>query len=336
MMTDSIILGVKQNGNRVDVVGGSRDLSTKSKDSSLEESACQRGKAKVLVSVETITRGRSFLPEAQLSELFPTPLLQYQWPDSDSLNAELREVTLAKMREENGQSSWLGSNIGGWRSPKSLHTWPHPCVARLSAHVETLVREMVARVVDCPDERHLRGWSVHAWANVSYRGASTVAHVHDHMEDTIWSGIYYVDSGENVSCSQPSGVTKLEDRCGVPKEVIRNPDPFEREITILPRPGLMVLFSSRLWHRVEPFQGPGARITIAFNVKHPGFVVPSYPRPKSSSRDAEQNGLRGWMWQNFRGVMVPLRIAKRGVQSGAVITKWLTRNDSAHAAGQKR
>jgi uncharacterized protein (TIGR02466 family) len=294
------------------LVGGLWDLSTSSAPARRFPQATSPS-ISVIESAETTA---SFLPEAQLSELFPTPLLQYQWPDSDSLNAELREVILAKMREESSQSSWLGSNIGGWRSPKSLHTWPHPCVANLSARIETLVRGMVARVVDCPDERHLRGWSFDAWANVSYRDVRTASHIHDHMKNTIWSGIYYVDSGENTS--QPSGVTKFEDRCGVPKEVIRNPDPFEREISILPRPGLMVLFSSRLWHRVEPFHGPGSRITIAFNVSHPGFVVPSYPEPKNSSRGAEQNGLRGWMWRNFRGLMFPLRIVKRSVQRWGV------------------
>ena len=259
--------------------------------------------------VETIARANSFLPEAELSELFPTPLLKYRWPDSDGLNKELREVILAKMQKEGAQSSWKGSNIGGWHSEKGFEAWPHPSVAELSARIETFVREMVARVVDFPEERHLRGWSFNAWANVNHRGAKNASHTH---WNTIWSGIYYVDSGEDASASQPSGVTKFEDRCGVPKEIIRNPDPFEREVSVPPQPGLMVLFSSKLSHRVEPFWGLGSRITIAFNVSHPGFIVPSYPEPENSPLE-----LRNWMWRNFRGIMLPLQIAKRWMRSPA-------------------
>jgi uncharacterized protein (TIGR02466 family) len=259
----------------------------------------------------TNSRGSSFLPGAELLELFPTPLLRHLWPDSEALNAELRDVILARMRVAHGESTWQGSNIGGWHSPKDLDTWPHPCVGVLSTRIQTLVQEMVARVVARPLEAHLRDWSFYAWANVSYRGAKNASHVHSHEKNTIWSGIYYVDAGEDASVSAPSGVTKFEDRSGVPKEVIGNPDPFEREFSVTPQPGLMVLFSSKLWHRVEPFEGTGARITVAFNVSHPGFVVPVYPASESS----DPGGLRSWMWRNFRGVMLSLSRAKQWVRS---------------------
>jgi uncharacterized protein (TIGR02466 family) len=248
----------------------------------------------------------STLPRAELFELFPTPLLRYQWPDSEVLNRELRAAILAKMEEACGRSEWRGSNIGGWHSSKDLHTWPHPCVALFAERIQAMVHEMVARSVGAPRQEHLRNWSFHAWANVSLRGARNASHAHSRERHTIWSGIYYVDAGTAPLDAAASGLTKFEDRSGVPKEIIGNPDPFEREFSVTPEPGLMVLFPSKLWHRVEPFLGSGQRITIAFNLSHPGFVIPDYPQPEGS----QPAGLRGWLWRNFRGLMVPASLAK--------------------------
>lgn len=244
--------------------------------------------------------------EAELLQLFSTPLLKRLWPESEELNRELREVVLAKMEADRGRSLWHGSNIGGWHSPKDLDTWPHPCVQRLMERVRAHVRDMVSRLVPDAGPEHLEGWSLHAWANVSRRGARNASHVHSHERDTIWSGIYYVDAGEHLSAAAASGLTKFEDRSGVPQEILRDPNPFQREISVEPRPGLMVLFSSMLWHRVEPFAGDGSRITIAFNLSHPGFVLPRYPE-SASSRVA---GLKGWLWRNFRGLMLPASLLK--------------------------
>ena len=247
------------------------------------------------------------LPEAELWQLFPTPLLKYLWSDSDELNRELRGVVFAKMEADRGKSVWHGSNIGGWHSPKTLDTWPHACVEQLKGRIRSLVCEMVSRVVPDPQPEHLEGWSLQAWANVSRHGAKNASHVHSHEKHTVWSGIYYVDTGEGpASGSAPSspissGLTKFEDRSGVPKEILRNRNPFEREVTVVPQPGLMVLFSSMLWHRVEPFLGDGSRITIAFNLSHECFLIPRYPKSQSS----ENAGFRGWMLRNFRGLMLP-------------------------------
>jgi uncharacterized protein (TIGR02466 family) len=253
-------------------------------------------------SVEQATR----LADAEFLELFPTPLLRCQWPESEQLNRELREVILDKFELEQGRSRVQRSNIGGWQSLKDLHTWPQPCVARLNERIDAFVREMVRRVVPDPLPGHLEGWQFQAWANVSRRGAKNRSHVHLHEKSTVWSGIYYVDAGEDLLGGAASGLTKLEDRSGVPMEIMRSRDPFEREISICPRPGLMVLFSSKLWHRVETFQGEGSRITIAFNLSHPGFVIPAYPE----SKPPEATGAKAWLWRNFRGIMHPASMVK--------------------------
>jgi len=37
------------------------------------------------------------------------------------------------------------------------------------------------------------------------------------------------------------------------------------EITIIPQPGMLIMFPSYYEHAVIPFRGPGVRICIAFN-----------------------------------------------------------------------
>jgi uncharacterized protein (TIGR02466 family) len=249
---------------------------------------------------------------AELVELFPMPLLKYRWPDSEALNRDLREVIISRMEEAAGKVTWLGSNVTGWHSPKDMAVWPEPCVAELMGRIQAFVREMVSRVVDAPQPEHLLGWRLCAWANVNRHGERNASHDHSAEEDTLWSGVYYVDPGEGGA--PRSGHTWLEDRSGVPKEVIRNPDPFEREHSITPEPGLMVLFPGRLWHRVEPFLGGGARITVAFNLGHSGFVIPSY------AEDAAlwEGGLKRWMWLYFPGIMLPASFMKQRLR--AVVT----------------
>src|SRR5262249_27266319 len=147
-------------------------------------------------------------------------------------------------------------------------------------------------VPDVKDD-HLNDWQVVAWANVNRHGAYNKPHHHDGY-GVIWSGFYYVDTGEAGSGQPVGGYTKFQDRSGAPKEVICNPDPYEREVSVKPTSGLMMMFPGRLYHYVEPYEGDRLRITIAFNFKHPRFVIPYYEGMQEPN----------WWWTNFRGIMI--------------------------------
>jgi uncharacterized protein (TIGR02466 family) len=207
------------------------------------------------------------------------------WPESDHLNSELRETILRRERESSG---FRISSRGGWQSEADLMTWNSPCVTTLRAMIETAIRDVVRCTVAEPDTRHYSGWTIEAWANINRDGALNVPHVHT-RDSTMWAGIYYVQAG-SAGSNGSGGRTKFQDRSLVPKETLRNPDPFEREFAVVPKEGLMVLFPGTLWHYVEPYHGSGPRITVAFNLRHPGFTIPYY----------EPNTF--W-WTNFRGIM---------------------------------
>lgn len=215
---------------------------------------------------------------------FPVPILRRTWADNDKLNAELRDLVLDKAGTSPGVTI---SNVGGWHSEKNLQDWPEDCVQELVGCMRSMVEEMVRRTVAEPTERHFEGWDLWAWANVNYKGHYNKAHIHE--PPYVWSGVYYVDPGDTEPLS---GLIKFQDRSGVPKEVVNNPDPFEREITIKPEPGLMLLFPVTVFHHVEPYLGQRPRISIAFDFKHPAFVIPSYMSKRQS-----------WWWSNLPIVM---------------------------------
>ena len=91
----------------------------------------------------------------------------------------------------------------------------------------------------------------------------------------------------------------------MPKEILRCPDAFERELTVVPEAGLMVGFPATLRHYVTPHAGDRERITIAFNLKHHGFVIPRYPEPTPPT----------FLWRNLRGPMLVASRARKATRA---------------------
>lgn len=240
------------------------------------------------VDLQQITLGETV--SVEIMDVFPSPILKYYWPDSEILNAELKTVVLKQMAASAGV---VKTNRGGWQSQADLQEWPEDCVKTLMARVQTAVREVVKHTVQEPSEHHLNNWKIRAWANVNKKGAFNKSHHHDGPY-SLWSGFYYVDVGSFQFDQSISGRTVFDDRSGVPKEIIRNTDVYEREISVIPKASMMVMFPARVYHYVQPYSGEGVRITIAFNLWHPGFTVPIYDGMREGS----------WWWVNFRGVMI--------------------------------
>ena len=245
------------------------------------------------------------LPEASLQELYPVPILSYQWPDGARLAGALREVILERRYKTPGVR--VSNRGGGWHSENDLQDWSESPVAELKRRILLMTREVVLRTTPQAGREHLEGWQMEAWANVNGFGASNSSH--DHLGgNNMWSGIFYVDAGGVDSSPALGGLTKFEDRSGVPQATTVGTNPFAREQAIVPETGLMVIFPASLRHYVETYRGKNQRMTIAFNLSHTGFVIPTY---------ADQFQVRRWWWRNFRGVMVGLDRVKRKLGLGA-------------------
>lgn len=252
-----------------------------------------------------------------------SPIFALQWPDTVQLNEQLREVVLRKEATTPGLKK---SNCGGWHSQTDFQLWPDPPVRKL---MDMLLGGMLPQVIKATapsaPERLFKGWEVESWANVNKFEDS--ASQHDHVGGTnLWSAIYYVDTGEEDGPVR-SGFTKFVDMSGIPRPVqadSNGPDrtaPIktwqdacglspvgeEYDVQVEPVPGKMVMFPSTLPHYVTPYLSERQRITIAFNLKHPGYAVADPQNPRAR---------KAMMWRNFRGPMLAGQKAKRAAREG--------------------
>jgi len=247
-----------------------------------------------VVESRTVTVGQQVpkdFRDASIEYLFPSPVMHFDWPESDRLNMRLKEIILDMQKRSAGV---VKTNRGGWQSDTDLEMWTYPEIHDLIDKIITFAIEYIGRTYGIRDQRLDTGWSIRAWANVNEKGNSN--RTHDHVGRTsFFSGIYYVDVGDINFSDLSSGHTIFEDWTYAAVSVLDNPNPYQRDFRMVPRNGRMVLFPAALMHSVQKYEGSRQRITIAFNLHHPGFAV-----PRLVYRERAVN----WMWSNFRGVML--------------------------------
>jgi uncharacterized protein (TIGR02466 family) len=229
--------------------------------------------------------------QARLDWLFPSPVMVHDWPDSEPLNEALRQAVRARRASTVGV---VKTNRGGWQSDTDLQSWGDAATQQLVQRMVALVREYVARQAGGAHPAFASGWTVRAWANINEHGHFNRAH--DHLgPKSFVSGVYYVDVGDIESGQVAGGRTRFEDWTRVAIDVHENTDPLRRDQFMDPRNGRMLLFPASLMHSVEPYQGHAQRMTIAFNLYHPGLAVP---------RLAQHLEQSDWWWTNFRGLVL--------------------------------
>ena len=128
-----------------------------------------------------------------ISSLFGTIFVAHDWSDSEALNRQLAELLLAKERSlaRKGENR---SNAGGWQSPGNLIGWPDAPVKELKRRIETIVFNLIDRIVRDRDRRRRFRLLIDAWGNVNRNGDYNVVHTHPNC---MWSGVYYVRQGQS-------------------------------------------------------------------------------------------------------------------------------------------
>jgi uncharacterized protein (TIGR02466 family) len=246
--------------------------------------------AKVMQDYDSLEASNS-LEQASIEFLFPSPVIHFDWPESEGFNSRLKEIILDTRIHSAGV---VKTNRGGWQSETNLQTWQYPEIETLKERIIQLAQEYVARTLGKRDKRYETGWTIRAWANVNQKGHFN--RTHDHLgSHSFFSGVYYVDVGDIDEQGNGNGRTVFEDWTYVATDILDNPDPHQRDFKMVPKSGRMLLFPASLMHSVETYTGDRPRITIAFNLFHPGFAV---------ARLAERVRSADWMWTNFRGVVI--------------------------------
>lgn len=107
-----------------------------------------------------------------------------------------------------------------------------------------------------------RGYALDVWGNI----LRAQGHQDGHIHNLGWlSGVYYVEMPEALDEEDPDHQGWIEFNhpgYGIPDRGTAT------EHRVCPRPGMIVLFPSYVWHRTVPFEGEGERISVAFDL-HP-------------------------------------------------------------------
>lgn len=156
------------------------------------------------------------------------PLAAGMWPGHAANAADIKRAVEWSVARFPGHGLAVGT---GWSGPKTL----------FEIDVLRPLREFIRAVL--PGDSI---WGLDGWANVMRAGDSIG--LHDHVKShhggvNTWSGVYYLQ--------HPDNAPRLE----------------VGQVSVLPVPGLVVLFPATAPHFVPPGSFEGERISIAFNAR---------------------------------------------------------------------
>lgn len=182
------------------------------------------------------------------------------WADLDSYLAELGWV----LKGMHGHSAHpVGQSVrGGTQTTVDLQHSPHPALRAFFDTIDAPIRNYIAGLGEGADPlRSRRGESYRltgAWSvQLQPQGGSHV----DHLHNNGWiSSAFYVSVPAALMDESSQGNLRFG-KPGTPTS-----PPLEAEHRVAPKPGMLVLFPSYMWHGVEPFTGDEPRLTIAFDV----------------------------------------------------------------------
>lgn len=189
--------------------------------------------------------------------VFVTPVVNYLWPESDTLNADLREYILELEKSEKSVNK---SNVGGWHSALDFLARDASPVQSLRERLWEFSHDLFRQFFRAEEKPVFR---IDGWANVLRYGQYHSVHSHP---NAVWSGAYYVTGNEDIEDQPFSGRFELLDpRPGASLNYADSSALYGRFL-LNPKPGQMLVFPSWMQHQVHPYFGKGERITVAFNV----------------------------------------------------------------------
>jgi hypothetical protein len=223
--------------------------------------------------------------------LAPTPLYHHVVEESEALNRSLldfldrrfepKETSLARaarIAEIHDGEVTLGADAPLlWSTTVAYVPMNHfleeddPAVAKLLSKIREAVAWMGKRLRAKAEARISSSW-VQTYGSGDWhvphnhaRGAG----IGKHGEYQEWSGAYYIDDGDPDPARAYSGVLSFQVHGTL--------------FHVKPRPGLLLLWPSHLFHQVNPFHGSRRRVMISWNLE----VTSTAPR----NRDDEPYGM---------------------------------------------
>jgi uncharacterized protein (TIGR02466 family) len=207
----------------------------------------------------------------EINPVFAVPLAQDWLPNPESLNAQLKQLLLAREAEGGHANPYpsLKQQPGVFESDFNLFAWPDACVQQLRQFCWATLGRTIQQLNGYTQEEmnRLQIFS-HTWYHVTRHGGFTILHTHPMAS---WSGVYCVDPGTTPADRPESGVLRFHNPHHYSNYFLDSGNlkfraPYHHGTwSVQFQPGQLVLFPSWLQHEVMPFYGDDTRITIAFN-----------------------------------------------------------------------
>jgi|ETNmetMinimDraft_21_1059911.scaffolds.fasta_scaffold13134_5 uncharacterized protein (TIGR02466 family) len=186
--------------------------------------------------------------------LFPSTLHAYDVKDFDK--EELVDYIYGEY--DSDPKGRVISNRGGWQSSFDYTYGPNPI---LDAVERTLRHEFFSITLKYGQEFHIED----LWININKPGSFN--HKHDHP-GSVFSGVFWInapkDSGQLVF-DNPNTFTMWD-------EMSSYSDQFQKILPVhpayymTPTEGMIILFPSSLYHKVDVNQSEEDRISVSFNI----------------------------------------------------------------------
>ena len=181
------------------------------------------------------------------------------------LNARLEELT-SRLRQDDRNAA-RRTNAGGWHYAFDFFEIKEPVVTEFHEQMEQHVQAFLNHFGPEGGKKRYH-FRLRGWINVNRAGNANVLHCHP---GCFLSAVYYV----NVPPDMKGGQIAFRDPRGPAVAMYETPGidlpwigtgmgmPFS------PATSELLMFPAWLEHRVEPFEGSGERVSIAFNVSNP-------------------------------------------------------------------
>lgn len=189
--------------------------------------------------------------------LWPTRLMQRTLPGSEKANSVLSTVIEDLDREAVDLTTQ-------YRDADFLKN-EHPAVRWLAQ----CINKTVVDYLRLQGQDYQSSWLLQGWPNINRFGDYHDLHNHPH---SYLSGTYYVqipDASEPLpgrSDRRPGAISFYDPRPQANMTAIRDDPQIEAEHTVMPEPGMLLLWPAFLHHFVHPNLSQTPRISVSFNV----------------------------------------------------------------------
>ena len=196
-------------------------------------------------------------PQDGILDLWPTKLVRRTLPGFEEPTQAL--IKLIRDMER------VNKNLTTDYLAPDFFNLDDPAVGWLREHINLTVVDYLRAIGIDYDVK----WTIQGWPNVNRLGDYHDAHNHP---GSYLSGTYYLkvpmvkEPMRNRADLRPSHITFYDPRPGVNMTAIAKDPYVDPEFTVLPEPGLLMMWPAFLNHFIHPNLSKDTRVSVSFNI----------------------------------------------------------------------